>query len=101
MRMLRKVTSPKGTGKAATVDRPVWGKTPAPARNIATRSSPASRGVTWPSCGSVARPRAACAGITDGGLPAKTFGWLTATLEAGKPPVEIQCRTPMQVAASS
>jgi len=101
MRMLRNVTSPKGTGKAAAVDRPVWGKTGTSSHyRDALFAGFTGRYVAVVWLGRQAKGSVR-AGITGGGLPAKTFGWLAATLEAGKPPIELDCRRPVQVAAAS
>jgi penicillin-binding protein 1A len=99
MGMLRAVTSPQGTGRLALVDRPVWGKTGTSENHRdALFAGFTGRYVAVVWLGRQA-PGNVTGRITGGELPAKTFGWLTATLEAGKKPIELDCRRPIEIAA--
>lgn len=98
--MLRGVTSPRGTGKAAVVDRPVWGKTgTSEGHRDALFSGFTGRyvAVVWLGRQARGNPKKP---ISGGELPAEKFGWLMATLEAGKEPIEIECRRAVEVAAA-
>jgi penicillin-binding protein 1A len=96
--MMRSVTSSSGTGSAAAVDRPVWGKTGTSAKHrdaLFAGFTGRHVAVVWLGRQAPGNPRAP---ISGGELPAETFGWLMATLEAGKEPVEVECRQPIVVA---
>jgi penicillin-binding protein 1A len=99
MRMLRNVTSSKGTGRAAALDRPVWGKTGTSAgHRDALFAGFTGRYVAVVWLGRQARGDVK-GRITGGELPAETFRWLIATLEAGKDPVPLDCRGAVKMAA--
>ena len=99
MQMLRKVTSSQGTGKLASVDRPVWGKTGTSENHRdALFAGFTGRYVAVVWLGRQARG-AVTGRMTGGELPAKMFGWLMATLEEGKEPITIDCRRSVEVAA--
>lgn len=98
IRMMRNVTSSKGTGKAAAVDRPVWGKTgTSQGHRDALFAGFTGRyvAVVWLGRQAAGNPRRP---ISGGELPAETFGWLISTLEAGKPPATVECRPRIEVA---
>lgn len=99
--MLRKVVSSKGTGSAAALDIPVWGKTgTSEGHRDVLFAGFTGRYVAVVWLGRQARGRVRGA-ITGGDLPAETFRWLMATLESGKPPRGIECRKPIEVAGRS
>jgi penicillin-binding protein 1A len=98
MSMLRHVTSPDGTGRAASVDRPVWGKTGTSSGYrdaLFVGFTGRYVAVVW-----LGRQAAGAVSgrVTGGELPAQTFGWLVSTLEAGSEPVGISCEAPTKVA---
>jgi len=98
IRMMRNVTSSKGTGKAAAVDRPVWGKTgTSQGHRDALFAGFTGRhvAVVWLGRQAPGNPKRP---ISGGELPAATFGWLISTLEAGKEPAAIECRPRIEVA---
>jgi penicillin-binding protein 1A len=99
LRMLRNVTSAKGTGHAAAFDHPVWGKTgTSEGYRDALFAGFTGRHVAVVWLGRQADGPVSH-GITGGELPAETFQWLMATLEDGEAPVELDCRGPALVAS--